>query len=67
MAAVCTLMEGSGFQDFESINSTFTQRQLAAMGVQSGKDGVQHSPSDTTFGRVLANCEVRELVASIAQ
>ena len=67
MAAVCTLMGGSGFEDFEAISSTFTQRQLAALGVLPDKDGVRRSPSDSTFGRVLAACEVRELVAIIGQ
>jgi hypothetical protein len=31
------------------------------------KDGVRRPPSDTTFGRVLAACDVRALVAIIGQ
>ncbi len=61
MAAVCTLMGGNGFEDFEAIGSTLAQRHLAALGVLPDKDGVRLSPSDSTFGRVLAACEVREI------
>ncbi|MEI6340916.1 MAG: hypothetical protein WCR07_03090 [Verrucomicrobiota bacterium] len=49
------------------LGDDWAQRQLAALGVLPDKDGVRRSPSDSTFGRVLAACEVRELVAIIGQ
>lgn len=67
MVAVGATMGASGLQDFESISSRFTPRQLEALHVWPDKDGVRRPPSDTTFGRVLAACDVRALVAIIGQ
>ncbi|MFM8359811.1 MAG: hypothetical protein ACKOET_14800, partial [Verrucomicrobiota bacterium] len=67
MVAVCTLMGGATLEDFESISSTFTPRQLEAMSVLPDRRGVRRPPSDTTFGPVLAACDGRELVAIIGQ
>lgn len=67
IAAVCTLMGGSGFRDFESISSKFTNRQLRALGVQPDKHGTLRSPSDSTFRRILNAVDVRQFVAIIGQ
>ena len=67
MVAVGSTMGASGLQDFESISARFTPRQLEALHVWPDKDGVRRPPSDTTFGRVLAACDVRALVAIIGQ
>jgi len=66
-AAVCTLMGGAGFRDFEAISAKFTQRQLRALGVQPDRHGRLRSSSDSTFRRVINACEVRQFVAIIGQ
>lgn len=67
IAAVCTLMGGAGFRDFEAISSKFTDRQLRACGVQPDKHGKLRSPSDSTFRRVINACDVRQFVAIVGQ
>ncbi len=67
IAAVCTLMGGTGFRDFETISAKFTKRQLRALGVQPDKDCELRSPSDSTFRRVLNACDVRQFVAIVGQ
>jgi hypothetical protein len=66
-AAVCTLMGGTGYRDFESISSRFTRRQLRALGIQPDQHGRLRPPSDSTFRRVLEACDVREFVAIVGQ
>lgn len=66
-AAVCTLMGGTGYRDFESISSKFTRRQLRALGIQPDRHGRLRPPSDSTFRRVLEACDVREFVAIVGQ
>ena len=67
MAAVCSLMGGATLGDLESIRSMFTHRQLEAMSMLPDEQGVRRPPSDTTFGRMLAACDVHELVAVIGR
>jgi hypothetical protein len=66
-AAVCTLMGGTGFRDFEAISAKFTQRQLQALGVLPDTQGRRRSPSDSTFRRVINACDVRQFVAIVGQ
>lgn len=66
-AAVCALMGGSGYRDFEAISAKFTPRQLRALGVQPDKHGRLRPPSDSTFRRVIHACEVRHFVSIVGQ
>lgn len=64
-AAVCALMGGSGYRDFENLSKRLTQRQLRALGATlHPKDGEYHAPSDSTFRRVLSRVDP-ELFARI--
>ncbi len=64
-AAVCTLMGACGYGAFENTSQKFTQRQLRALGGKPDEeDGRYHSPSDSTFQRVLSRVDALA-VASI--
>ena len=66
-AALCTLMGAGGYRDFEAVSSKFTVRQLKALGCRPDNDGDYRSPSDSTFRRVIMECDVRAFVSLVGQ
>ena len=66
-AAVCTLMGAGGFRDFEAVSRKFTNRQLKALGCRPDTQGRLRSPSDSTFRRVINDCDVRTFVRIVGQ
>ena len=67
-AAVCSLMGACGYRAFENTCRKFTQRQLRALGAMPDEeDGSYHSPSDSTFQRVLSRVDVEALSSIIGK
>lgn len=65
-AAVSTLMGACGYRAFENTCKKLTQRQLRALGCRRNEDtGRYEPPSDSTFQRVLSQCDAAQLATLV--
>jgi hypothetical protein len=65
-AAVSTLMGACGYRAFENTCQKLTQRQLRALGCKWDEDSQRYiPPSDSTFQRVLSQCDAAEIAALV--
>jgi hypothetical protein len=65
-AAVSTLLGACGYRAFENTCQKLTQRQLRALGCQRDEaSGRYVPPSDSTFQRVLSNCDSAQIAALV--